>query len=133
MVLTGHMPWVSGSAFSCLLFRVSLCQGSMMWQRAWLQIWTVLLQLLRLLHEWGSSWRWGARKLTVHLRAPASGGDGVHVGRVLHPSPSSWLGPLAVGKKKLLILLIDHVFPETGTPNLWSYLGLHSALWFSSF
>ena len=55
MVLTGHMPWVFGSAVSCLLFLVSLCHGSVIRQRAWLQIWTALLQLLRLLHESGSS------------------------------------------------------------------------------
>ena len=30
-------------------------------------------------------WRRGAGGLTVHLWAPASGGEGVHVGRVLHP------------------------------------------------
>ena len=67
------------------------------------------------LHEWGSLWRWGARKLTVHLRAPASGGDGVHVGRVLHPL-LGW-DPWQLGRRSfsfcLLIMYFLRLAPQT--------------------
>ena len=51
MVLTGHVAW---GLWQCSWLSPLSC-SSMPGQRAWLQIWTALLWLLRLLHEWGSS------------------------------------------------------------------------------